>query len=285
MSGNELAAYLRSLRESVRPGDVGLPEGSRRRTPGLRRAELATLAGISVEYLTRLEQGRDRNPSAQVLGALADALGLGFEQRLHLRHLAKLASGDALLCPSVAPTPAQDVRPTLRALLDRLEPAPAVLFNRLEDVLAHTTGYARMVEALGVLDGDRPNLPRYVFTDPRARAAFPAWETVAAGRATALRLAAAMGDAYAAELIDELTITVGAAFTDLLAIPSAPPASPVRVRLAHPDAGELRLLAESLDLSDGDRRLVVYLPADDATAAALDRLTGRRPGALHAVTA
>ncbi|MFG1946825.1 helix-turn-helix domain-containing protein [Nonomuraea sp. NPDC048826] len=285
MSGNELAAYLRGLREAVKPADVGLPEGSRRRTPGLRRAELATLAGISVEYLTRLEQGRDRNPSAQVLGALADVLGLGFEQRLHLRHLAKLVSGDALLCPSVLPSPASTVRPTLRALLDRLEPAPAVLLNRLSDVLAYTVGYARTVEALGVLDGDRPNLARYVFTDPRARAAFPEWRAVAAGQATTLRLAAAIGDPYADDLIEELTITAGAAFTELLGTPSAPPAAPRRERLAHPGAGELRLVAESLDLSDAEQRLVVCLPADEATAAALDHLTGRHPGALHAVTA
>ncbi|MGI5271260.1 helix-turn-helix domain-containing protein [Nonomuraea sp. CA-218870] len=285
MSANELAAYLRGLREAVRPGDVGLPETSRRRTPGLRRAEVATLAGISVEYLTRLEQGRDRNPSAQVLGALADAFGLGFEQRLHLRQLAKLVSGDALLCPSVLPSPARAVRPTLRALLDRLEPAPAVLLNRLSDVLAHTAGYARTVEALGVLDGDRPNLARYVFTDPRARAAFPEWDTVAAGQATALRLATAMGDAHADDLVEELTITAGAAFTGLLSTPSAPVASPQRELLVHPVAGELRLVTESLDLADADQRLVVHLPADEATATALDHLTGRHPGALHAITA
>ncbi|TXK41300.1 helix-turn-helix domain-containing protein [Nonomuraea sp. C10] len=285
MSGNELAAYLRGLREAVRPGDVGLPEGPRRRTPGLRRAELATLAGISVEYLTRLEQGRDRNPSAQVLGALADVLGLSFEQRLHLRHLAKMAGGDALLCSAAASSPARTVRPTLRALLDRLEPAPAVLLNRLEDVLAHTAGYALMVAALGVLDDDRPNLARYVFTDPRARAAFPEWGAVAAGRATALRLAAAMGDGRAGHLVEELTITAGAVFTELLHAPPAPPATPYRERLAHPGAGELRLVVESLDLADADQRLVVYLPADETTAAALDHLTGRQPGALHAVTA
>lgn len=267
MSGNELAAYLRALREAVKPGDVGLPEGPRRRTPGLRRAELATLSGISVEYLTRLEQGRDRNPSAQVLGALADALGLTFEQRLHLRYLSKSAGGDSLLCPTAAP--ARTVRPTLRALLDRLEPTPAVLLNRLSDILAHTTGYTRLMKPLGVLDGDPPNLTRYLFTDPRARTAFLDWDAVAAAHATALRLTASLGDPYAEDLVAELTITAGAAFTALPHTPS----SPRHESLTHPAAGALHLVAESLDLTDADQRLIVYLPADDPTTAALHDLT------------
>ncbi|XVS66553.1 helix-turn-helix domain-containing protein [Actinosynnema sp. CA-299493] len=94
---------------------MGLPTGPRRRTPGLRRAEPASLAGVSVEYLTRLERGRDRHPSAQVVGALADALRLSSHERVHLHRLVK--AGGAV-CPAVA-----DPRP-VRALLDRLEPTP-----------------------------------------------------------------------------------------------------------------------------------------------------------------
>ncbi|MBI0384744.1 helix-turn-helix transcriptional regulator, partial [Streptomyces albiflaviniger] len=89
MSDNELGLFLRSRREAVAPADVGLPTGPRRRTPGLRRAELATLAGVSVEYVTRLEQGRDRRPSAPVLSALADALRLTASERVHLHRLSK----------------------------------------------------------------------------------------------------------------------------------------------------------------------------------------------------
>ncbi|WP_159059887.1 helix-turn-helix domain-containing protein, partial [Streptomyces scabiei] len=85
MSDNELAAFLRGRREAMTPVEAGLPAGPRRRDPGLRRAELATLAGISVEYLTRLEHGRDLSPSPQVLGALADALCLPVPDRLLLR--------------------------------------------------------------------------------------------------------------------------------------------------------------------------------------------------------
>lgn len=87
---NAIGRHLRALRESVRPQDVGLPFGDRRRrTPGLRRSELATLAGVSVEYLTRIEQGRDRNPSSQVLAALADGLRLTADQRRQLRDVVK----------------------------------------------------------------------------------------------------------------------------------------------------------------------------------------------------
>ena len=93
MSENELGAFLRARREAVTPTEVGLPSGPRRRTPGLRRSEVATLAGISVEYLTRLEQGRDRNPSPSVLGSLADTLRLTVEERVHLRRLEKASNG------------------------------------------------------------------------------------------------------------------------------------------------------------------------------------------------
>ena len=93
MCPDDLGEFIRQRRESVSPAEVGLPIGPRRRTPGLRRAELATLAGISVDYLVRLEQGRDRRPSAQVLAAIADALRLGEEDRAHLDELESATTG------------------------------------------------------------------------------------------------------------------------------------------------------------------------------------------------
>ncbi|NDL56032.1 helix-turn-helix domain-containing protein [Phytoactinopolyspora mesophila] len=282
MSDNELGLFLRTRREGVLPSDVGLPTGPRRRTPGLRRSELATLAGVSVEYLTRIEQGRDRHPSSQVLGALADALRLPSEERFHLLVLAKSASGDGL-CAGSQP-PAQVVRPTVRALLDLLEPTPAVLLNRLNDVLAWTAGYRRCVAPPDFLDGESPNLLRYVFTDARAHDVYPDWDDVADQLVANLRAEQSGDDPHASELTDELSVTAGAPFTDRM---TAPPALPERSgvdRLVHPDAGELRLAYETLALPDPDsQRLVVYLPADDATAASIDELTGRRPGALRAV--
>ncbi|MFI0420546.1 helix-turn-helix domain-containing protein [Spongiactinospora sp. 9N601] len=274
MEGNELGAFLRSRRESVTPADVGLPDGPRRRTPGLRRAELATLAGVSVEYLTRLEQGRDRRPSTEILGALADALRLSTDERVHLHRLVKTVSGAT--CQG-GERPAGGVRPTVRALLDRLEPTPAMVVNQLGDLLANTEGYARLAAPTGLLDAWPVNLARFVFTDARAMTVFPDWEHVAAERAAALRAAAALGDHDAARLADELAITAGNRFSDRFQAGALPARTGVE-RWAHPEAGELVLAYESLELPGPDERyLLVYLPADDATAAALDLLTSALP--------
>jgi transcriptional regulator with XRE-family HTH domain len=280
MSDNELGTYLRIRREALTPSAVGLPVGSRRRTPGLRRAEVATLAGLSVEYLTRIEQGRDRHPSTQILGALADALRLTTDERLRLRILAKAADG-ALVCHEVQP-PAVTVRPTVRALLDRLEPTPACVVNRLGDVLAYTTAYERLAGPLGLLDTDPPNLVRFAFTDARARSAYPDWERVADARVATLKADFGPPDPHVRELVDELTVTAGAAFADRYRLITGGEARSGVERLRHPSAGELRLAYESLVLPDADQQqLVTYLPADDAAAAALDLLAGRRPGALR----
>ncbi len=280
--GNELGAFLRARREAITPAEVGLPAGPRRRTPGLRRSELAMLAGISVEYLTRLEQGRDRRPSFQVLAALADALRLSAADREVLRNIAKEANGSygCLTAPSSA---TRTVRPTVRAVLERLEPAPAVLVNPLGDVLACTVGYELLAGPLGVLEGRPPNLVRHVFTDPRARAAYPEWDRVADEQVAHLRARTSRGDPHAAGLADELALVAGAAFTERMQRPPAAPPHTGVQRLVHPDEGELRLAYEIFDLSPDGQRMVVYLPADEAASAALDRITGRRPGTLRAV--
>ncbi|MGA4842668.1 helix-turn-helix transcriptional regulator [Streptomyces sp. G45] len=284
MSDNELGAFLRERREAVTPAEVGLPTGPRRRTPGLRRSEVATLAGISVEYLTRLEQGRDRHPSPQVLGALGDALRMSVEERLHLRRLDKANSGAEDPCCADAPPPARTVRPTVRELVERLEPTPAVLLNRLSDVLAYTTAYERIARPLGLLDGDRPNVVRFVFTDDRARDAFPEWDQVADDEVAHLRTESPLIDGYVRGFVDELTVLAGAPFADrATGAPAVPRRSGVK-RFTHPEVGALNLAYETLALPDIDgQRLLVHLPADEATAAALDRLNGRQPGGLRAV--
>ncbi|SEF75592.1 Helix-turn-helix domain-containing protein [Nonomuraea solani] len=279
MSETELGAFLRAHREAVPPAAVGLPNGNRRRTPGLRRAELATLAGVSVDYLTRLEQGRDRSPSVQVLAALAETLGLSRDERIHLHRLAKTTTGGGGSCGGAAVARARTVRPTVRALLDRLEPAPALVVNRPGDLLAWTAGFARLAGPAGLLEGEPPNLARYAFTDPRAHDAHPDWDAVAGERAAALRAAAALGDPHSALLAEELTITAGARFRDRFEGSAALPARTGVERWAHPEVGELRLAYESLELPDPDeQRLVVYLASDEATAAALDLLTGTLTG-------
>ncbi|NUS42984.1 MAG: helix-turn-helix domain-containing protein [Mycobacteriaceae bacterium] len=283
MSSNELGLFLRSRREAVTPAQVGLPDAGRRRTPGLRRAELATLAGVSVEYLIRLEQGRDRRPSYEVITALADALRLPPPERVHLYRLTK-AADPGFHCMGGA-HPNREVRPTVRAMLERLEPTPAAVVNRLTEVLAYTGAYRDLMAGTGLLDAGLPaNVARYVFTDPRARAVHPDWDHRADTVVAALKAGPVQGDALVSALVEELTVTAGPEFARrLAAVPSLPNSNGAE-RLSHPDAGELRLSYETLDLSGDDQQLVVYLPADPATSAALDALVGRRPGGLRAVS-
>jgi hypothetical protein len=218
-----------------------------------------------------------------VLGALADALNLSLTDRVLLRRLTKEADGgDPLVC-AAAPPLSRSPRPTVRAVLDRLEPAPAAVINWIGDVVAHTDGYAALFGPIGLLDAERPNLLRYLFTDPRARTAYPDWGRVADDLIARLRHAVPLGDPYLTELAEELTVTAGAEFADRYADLAVTPRSVGTQHVEHPEAGPLRLLHETLALPDDGQHMVVHLPADEATATALDHLTGRRPGALRAV--
>jgi transcriptional regulator with XRE-family HTH domain len=281
MAENELGAFIRSRREALSPEQVGLSSGGRRRTPGLRRAELATIAGVSVDYLIRLEQGRDTRPSASVVAALADALRLGEQDRIHLKRLGAISMA-AELCPTRLPA-AQEIRPGVAAVLTSLEPAPALVLNHLADILAWTDTYAALAGPLGILDAEPPNLIRFTFADRRARAVYPDWDRVAIEQVANLR-SVAPGDPEVDALVAELTDQAGDDFTRRWeARPVEQKASGTK-RIAHPQVGELTVGFETMQLSDrDDQRLVVYLPADEATAVAFDRLSGRHPGALHAV--
>lgn len=284
MIDGELGAFIRSRREATTPESVGLPTGPRRRTPGLRRAELATLAGVSVDYLIRIEQGRDTHPSASVVAALAEALRLSDDEMDHVRMLAAI-SHSVELCPGVAP-PASEVRPAVRALLTGLGPAPAYVLNHLGDLLAWTDAFDRLARPLGLLDAEVPNLVRYAFTDPRARRAFPDWDDVAADLVADLSVEQRAPGDEARQLADELTETAGAAFAAHWADAALVPRGTGVRAIDHPDVGVLRLGFEVLALPDRDRqRLVVHLPADEASATGLDRLTGKAPGALRSVRA
>lgn len=210
-----------------------------------------------------------------MLSALGETLRLTMRERVHLYRLAKGADPGFSCRPDAAPGRA--VRPAVRELLDRLEPAPAVLLNRLSDLLAWTAGYERLFLPTGLLSGTPPNLARYVFTDPRARAAFGDWDQVADEQVAALKQGPFRADRHIAAFADELAVTAGAEFTRRAgALPGLPAAAGI-TRLLHPAAGELRLAFETLDLpADDDQRLVVYLPAGAAASAALDRVV--RPG-------
>ena len=273
-----LGDFLRSLRDATRPESVGLIAGARRRAPGLRRSELAGLAGISVEYLTRIEQGRDRNPSPAVVNALADALRLDVTCREHLRYLTKIAAGT---CRGPLAQPRRDVRPTVLAVLDQLAPGPAIVTNRLGDILACTSGFELLARPIGLLDDLAPNLTRFIFTDPRARDAFPDWDRVADERAFELWLGPSAE--RSAEFIAALSPLAGPEFTRRVSRHDLPPGGgPERWR--HPEVGELRLDREILELPAADaQQLVVFLSADSATGDALSRLRRTTLAALHAV--
>ncbi|WP_067860171.1 helix-turn-helix domain-containing protein [Nocardia shimofusensis] len=284
MRDNELGLFLRSRRDAVAPASVGLPAGARRRAPGLRRSELALLAGVSVEYLTRLEQGRDRRPSPEILAALADALRLTPSERVHLYRLTKTAD-PGFACVGSAPR-VRTVRPFVRSVLDHLDPAAAALFDRTGEVLACTDGYRRLMAPSGLFDEDNGgHLAWYVFADARARELYPDWSEIADQWVATLKEGPFRADPAVAGLAEQLTVVAGVEFTRRVAtVPGLPAASGI-ARMNHPVVGPLRLAYETLDLSADDaQRLVVHLPADEASATALDRLAGRRPGGLRAVS-
>jgi transcriptional regulator with XRE-family HTH domain len=271
-----LGSFLRSRRERLRPADVGLPDTGRRRTPGLRREELAMLAGVSVDYLVRLEQGRDTSPSGAVLAALAHALQLDPVEHTHLLLLSKLGPSAALCPATVAPAP---VRPATRRLLDHLHPAPAFVLGPFTEVLAWNDAYERLVGPLGVLDHDEPNLIRFTFLDPRARDAYPEWAEIAREQVATLR--GSIGPWSGQELatfVGELSMA-SQDFARLWAEHDVTAKAHGRKRFLHPDAGVVAVDFESMALPDpGDRRLVTYLASDAASSAALERIVhGSRP--------
>ncbi|BCK57833.1 helix-turn-helix transcriptional regulator [Nocardia wallacei] len=152
----ELAAFLRTRRARITPDDVGLPSGPRRRTPGLRREEVAQLAGVGVTWYTWLEQGRDINVSVQVLDAIARTLALDAVERAHLYRLADV--------PTVPSWHAEEGVPEeLQVILDHLYPLPAVLLSARYDVLAHNEAYAALCP--GFIRGERNVIRKVFFTE------------------------------------------------------------------------------------------------------------------------
>jgi transcriptional regulator with XRE-family HTH domain len=239
-------AFLRARRERVSPAAVGLVVSPRRRTPGLRREELATLAGVSIDYLIRLEQGRDLRPSASVNGPL---------------------------CPTDV-TPSPTVAPTIVRLLTGLDQTPAFVVGPQHDVLAWNDAWQRTAAPLGMLDGEPPNLARYVFLNPSAPTALPDWAQSADEQASRLRAASNRwgSDPRFVALIEELSAG-SAQFATLWSSHSVVEKRRGVKRLVHPEAGEFRVAFEVLLLpDDGEQRMITWLPADDASATAMSGL-------------
>jgi transcriptional regulator with XRE-family HTH domain len=263
--------FLRARREQLQPADVGLTDSGRRRTPGLRREEVATLAGVSIDYLVRLEQGRDTRPSASVIAALADALLLDVDQRRQLHTLAVISQGQEM-CPEPRPL-VRTVAPTVRALLERLGPTPAFVLDPANDVLASNPAWEALVLPMGLVDEDEPNLARHVFLHPAATTVYPDWETVADEQAGRLRASSVQWgeDERFVALLDGLR--AAPAFVARWEAFAATDRRRGTTRLHHPELGPLRVDYEALLLADDavDLRLVTWLPGDDATAIAFDR--------------
>jgi transcriptional regulator with XRE-family HTH domain len=195
----ELGAFLRSRRERLTPAEVGLPPGGRRRTPGLRREELALISGVSTSWYTFLEQGRDVRPSAQVLEALAGALALTGDERDHLMRLGGLAP--------VEPEPGPEtVDPGLADLVDALDPRPAYVTAASFDVLVGNAAARELFTGMGASDEAPGNVALWVFTDPRAAEVLVDREEVARGVLARLRAATARhpDDARVAAVVETL---------------------------------------------------------------------------------
>ncbi|GGX13582.1 helix-turn-helix domain-containing protein [Streptomyces noursei] len=280
---SSLAAFLRSRRERLKPEQVGLASHGRRRTPGLRRAELATLAGLSVEYLERLEQGRDTNPSGAVLTALADALRLSRDEKQHLALLA-MRQHSATLLPAPPPV-GDDPRPGMRDLLDRLDPTPSCLLGPVYDVVAWNAAWETAATPLGVLDTDPPNLVRYHFLHPLAHRTFDdaSWASTADEAVGWLRAAEpdwGSDGAFRALIEDVQAVPEFAARWATHVVASRQPASK---RIWHPGAGHLNLRLEVLFVGEANHWLQLWLPSDEEAATALGSLLRTRPSpAPHA---
>jgi transcriptional regulator with XRE-family HTH domain len=269
----ELAHFLRTRRGRIQPGEVGLPHTPRRRTPGLRREELALLAGISATWYTYLEQARDVRVSDQVLTSLARVLGLDDSER---DHLFLLAHGDPV--PDRAPSEVLD--PKVARLLHILEPHPAYVTGARWDVLGWNQAAARLFTDFGALPEGHRNMVWWVFTDPAARRILVDWEGEAQALLARFRAAVArhLDDPRFTSLVGELRAVS----------PEAQawwPRHDVRgssggsKRLRHQEAGVFTLDHNVLEIANvAEQRLVVYA-AEPGTQAetALRLLT--EPGA------
>jgi transcriptional regulator with XRE-family HTH domain len=266
---DQLGAFLRARRDGIPPAQVGLTEQPGRRVPGLRREEVAQLAGMSPDYLRRLEQGRVL-PSDTVLNALADALKLGLVERAHVQALADRARGRQ---PQM---PADDgIRPTLLRLLELLSPAPAVVLGRRCEVLAWNPTGAALDKVVAAQPPGRRNVARRVLLDPSSRELYPEWEALAQEVADVLRLNAARfsEDAQLHSLIDELLRESPEfrRFWDRHEVFEKTAGTKV---LDHPDVGRLELEYESFEIAPltGQVLIVYTAPPGSPTADALERL-------------
>ncbi|MFJ7201950.1 helix-turn-helix domain-containing protein [Streptomyces sp. NPDC098789] len=263
----ELGEFLRSCRARLRPQDVGLPDyGRHRRVPGLRREELAQLAGVSVAYYTRLEQGQGQNVSAEVLDALARALRLDDTQYTHLTHLARPKARKRRQSQSHRP---EKVRPELLHLLDALDGVPAYIIGRRQDVVGWNRMAAAVFGDFGALPPQERNLVRMVFLDPATAELYDAWDCRACEVVSNLRLYAGQypDDPQLSALVGELSVK-NAEFRQLWAEHTVHDKSHGTKDLRHPVVGPLTLSFETLTFPDNPEQSLVTYHAEPGSASA-----------------
>ncbi|GAA4201327.1 helix-turn-helix transcriptional regulator [Actinocatenispora rupis] len=253
MDRAELADFLRLRRARIQPADVGLPPGNHRRTPGLRREEVAHLAGMSVDYYVRLEQARGPHPSEQVLDALSRALRLSEDERRHLFHLAARTPG-----PGAGPR--RDVPAGILRLLDRLDDTPAMVVDAKSDILAWNPMLcATLGRDLAAYPERERNGLRWLFqpggTETADRVTF-AREMVADLRAAAARYP---DDASIRELVADLA--GHPLFDELWAAHEVDTRRSTSKLIRHPTLGTFEVDCQTLDIPERDQRLIFYTAA------------------------
>ncbi|MBF6355876.1 helix-turn-helix domain-containing protein [Nocardia higoensis] len=271
----DLAAFLRARRADLRPSDVGLPQTGPRRTPGLRRQEVAQLAGISVEYYVRLEQARGPRPSAQVIGALARALMLTADERNYLFRTAGHQ-------PPVVAGPNRTVSVAVRAILDGLTAMPAYVADASYDILAWNAMAVFFISDLTDTPASDRNMVRWAF---RRRADDPSWsdpETLQFARTTVADLRAAYarypGNSGLGALVTELLGT-STRFAQMWASQDVAERRNHRKRVTHPEYGVLDFECQVLHLPDSDQRIIIYCadPGSPTEAIFRELAEGTRP--------
>uniref|UniRef100_A0AAU2VLN5 Helix-turn-helix transcriptional regulator n=1 Tax=Streptomyces sp. NBC_00008 TaxID=2903610 RepID=A0AAU2VLN5_9ACTN len=269
----ELSEFLRIRRARLKPEDVGLPHvGRARRVPGLRREELAQLAGVSVAYYTRLEQGNSGNVSGEVLDAIARALRLSDTEHAHLTHLANPKTKKK----RAAAARPQRLRAELQYLIDAMDSVPAYVVGRRMEILASN----RMARALlgdeTTLPPEERNMARIVFLDPNSRELYVDWECKAVELVSALRLCAGCwpDDPLLSALVGELSVK-SEEFRTLWAAHTVQEKGYGTKRLHHPLVGDLTLSYETLKLpADQDMSLVTFHAAPGSPSEESMRLLG-----------
>lgn len=257
--GLELGLFLRARRTQTTPEQVGLTVGGGlRRTPGLRREELATLSGISIDYYVRLERGKETRPSPSVVDALARALQLDDQEHHHLRELAARA---ARYAPEPPPAPSRTVRPHVYQLLETLRPHPAYVLSRSMEFLASNRSGLALYAGLGDWPAKQRNLARYLFLHPTARELFPDWDNQVRG--CVARLRAVAGTAPDApdltQLVGELVLK-SPDFAKLWERYDVTGRKPAHKTFQHPHVGTITLTAQAMHLEGTPgQRLGVYL--------------------------